>query len=256
MGVEPAARRGLDFAHQLSTPLPSTYTQNLHTRNNELASAGSVHAMPPNALQCGYRKSAFQPVRPLQDESISVKQENAGPPPGGRFLQDQSISIKQENTGPLPGNSMFLNASSCNDMENVYCKPVSQARAPSFSHAKATPFNNTVFTNTSINPVAANTTMFPKTPDVNRSGDFNSSNLTGPSPTVCTKQALMEVANMFNGPLDSERDVTLGGPPQQLDQMDKDFEAAFSNDDCTTATPFSTQGFGGMGRYRISHPET
>lgn len=92
----------------------------------------------------------------------------------------------------------------------------------------------------------------PITPDANRSGDFNNSNLTGPSPTVFTKQALMVVGDMFCGPLHSEHDVTLG-PRQEMDKTEKDFEAGFSNADYTTTVPFSN-GFGGMGKYRLSHP--
>lgn len=78
-----------------------------------------------------------------------------------------------------------------------------------------------------------------RTPDANRSaGDFNNSNLTGPSPTVFTKQALMVVGEMFSGPLESEC------AQQEMDPTDKDFEAAFSND-CTTRT--FPGGFEGLG---------
>lgn len=140
--------------------------------------------------------------------------------------------------------------SSCDDTENaMYRKPVNQAKTPLFTQPEATPFNNSVFAEVPNNnhPVAANKFLIPsRTPDANRSGDFNSSNLTGPSPTLFTKQALMVVSDMFNGPLDSERDLTLGGQKPEMDQTDKDFEAAFSNDDCTRTMPFAT-GFGGMG---------
>ncbi|KAL9952708.1 hypothetical protein ACROYT_G040000 [Oculina patagonica] len=228
--VEPAARRGLAFSDQCRTPLPSLQNSNIPTSNPVVVSTGSVHAMPPNSMQSGYQKSAFQPVqaRPLQDRSIA-NLENLGAPQGNRCL----------------------NTSSCDDTENVYRKPVNQAKTSLFTHAEATPFNNSVFTdvpNTGY-PVATNKFLISsRTPDANRSGDFNSSNLTGPSPTVFTKQALMVVGDMFNGPLDSERDLTLGGQRPEMDQMDKDFEAAFSNDDCTTAAPFAT-GFGGMGGF-------
>ncbi|XP_027036615.1 mitotic checkpoint serine/threonine-protein kinase BUB1-like [Pocillopora damicornis] len=89
----------------------------------------------------------------------------------------------------------------------------------------------------------------PVTPDVNRSCSFNSSNLAGPSPTVFTKQALMVVGDMFCGPLDSERDLTLG-PRQEMDKTEKDFEAAFTGDD-TTTVGFS-KGLAGMGGFGSS----
>lgn len=89
----------------------------------------------------------------------------------------------------------------------------------------------------------------PVTPDVNRSCSFNSSNLAGPSPTVFTKQALMVVGDMFCGPLDSERDLTLG-PRQEMDKTEKDFEAAFTGDD--TITVGFSKGLAGMGRQRLS----
>ena len=194
------------------------------TSNHGVSSPGSVHhAMPPSGLHSGHRKSAFQPAHRL-----TSNQENSAPP--------------QENR--------CMNTSSCNDTENVYRRPVIQPKTSLFPHAEATPFNNSVFTDvpTTGNPVAHNKFVISsRTPDANRSGDFNNSNLTGPSPTLFTKQALMVVGDMFNGPLDSERDLTLGGHQPEMDQIDKDFEAAFSNDDCTTATQFAT-GFGGMGR--------
>lgn len=227
--AEPAARRGLAFTDQCSIPLPSTQNSSLLTSNPVVASTGSIHAMPPNAMQSGYQKSAFQPVqaRPLQDRSIA-NPEHFGPPQGNRCL----------------------NTSSYDDTENVYRKPVNQAKTSLFTHAEATPFNNSVFTDVpnTGNPVATNKFLISsRTPDANRSGDFNSSNLTGPSPTLFTKQALMVVGDMFNGPLDSERDLTLGGQRPEMDPVDRDFEAAFSNDDCTTAAPFTTD-FGGMGK--------
>lgn len=234
VGVEPAARRGLAFADPRNAPLPSAENSNTFTSNPAFTSPVSVHAMPPNTLQCGYQKSAFQPVqvRPHQDQ-LTTNQENSGPPQGSRLLD----------------------SSSCNNTENVYRKPVNEVKTPVISHAEATQFNNLAFTHVpnTGNPVTTDKFKIAlRTPDANRSGDFNNSNLTGPSPTLFTKQALMVVGDMFNGPLDSERDLTLGGAQQEMDQMDKDFEAAFSNDDCTSVTPFST-GFGGMGRFRISH---
>ncbi|XP_022798611.1 mitotic checkpoint serine/threonine-protein kinase BUB1-like isoform X2 [Stylophora pistillata] len=87
----------------------------------------------------------------------------------------------------------------------------------------------------------------PVTPDVNGSISFNSSSLAGPSPTVFTKQALMVVGDMFCGPLDSERDLTLG-PRQEMDKTEKEFEAAFTGDDTTTTVAFS-KGLGGMGGF-------
>ena len=127
--------------------------------------------------------------------------------------------------------------SSCNDTENVFVKPVSQVKVPGVSVPETTPLNDTVFRRETS--AGSKFAVFSRTPDANRSGDFNSSNLTGPSPTLFTKQALMVVGNMFSGPLESER-------ARDMDQTDKDFEAAFSND-CTTHT-FSA-GFGGLGRY-------
>ena len=179
--------------------------------------------MPPSTLQCTYQKSAFQPVRPHRDQ---LTMSNNGQPQGSRHLD----------------------SSSCNDAENVFRKPVDEVKPPVILHAEATQFNNE-------NPVTTDKLkMTFRTPDANRSGDFNNSNLTGPSPTLFTKQALMVVGDMFSGPLDSERDLTLGSAQQPMDQMDKDFEAAFSNDDCTSVNPFST-GFGAMGRFKISNPK-
>ena len=218
--TESTARRGLSFTDQRCTQLPPS-AENLNT----VASSNYFHepafTVPPNTLQSGYRKSAFQPVRhglqfrPHQDEMTS----------------------KQENPVPPPSASKLLNMSSCNDTENMFVKPVSQVKVPEASVPETTPLNDTVFrreTSTGNKFI-----IFSRTPDANRSGDFNNSNLTGPSPTVFTKQALMVVGDMFSGPLESER-------AQDMDQTDKDFEAAFSND-CTTHT-FSA-GFGGSGRY-------
>ena len=231
MGVEPIARRGLTFADPHNASHPSTENSNTFRGNPLVAYPESVHAMPPSTLQCGYQNSAFQPVRvrPHQDH---LTKNNYGPPQG----------------------SKLLNISSCNDAENLSCKPVNEVKPPVILHAGDTQFNDSVFTRMPNNGNPATTDKFKttlRTPDANRSGDFNTSNLTGPSPTLFTKQALMIVGDMFSGPLDSERDLTMGGAQQPMDQMDKDFEAAFSNDDCTSVNPFST-GFGGMGRFKIS----
>ena len=233
VGVEPAARRGLAFADPHNASLASAENSNTFTSNSAVTYPESVHALPPNTLQFGYRKSAFQPVqvRPHQDQ------------------------LTINNYAP-PQRSRLLDSSSCNDAENVFCKPVHEVKPPVILHAEATQFNDSVFTRVpnNGNPVTTDKLkMTFRTPDANRSGDFNNSNLTGPSPTLFTKQALMVVGDMFSGPLDSERDLTLGGAQQPMDQMDKDFEAAFSNDDCTSVNPFST-GFGAMGRFRISNP--
>lgn len=185
--------------------------------------------MPPSTLQhCDYQKSAFQPVkvRPHQDRLTA---NNYGPPQGSRNLD----------------------ISSCNDAENVFrpYEPVNEVNPAVISQAGVTQFTDSVFTHmpNSGNPVTADKFKIAlRTPDANRSGDFNNSNLTGPSPTLFTKQALMVVGDMFSGPLDSERDLTLGGAREPMDQIDKDFEAAFSNDDCTSVNPFST-GLGAMG---------
>lgn len=217
--MESTARRGLSFTDQRCTQLPSA--ENLNT----VASSSSHHepafTVPPNALQSGFPKSVFQPVRsglhfrPHQDEMMSRK----------------------ENPVPPPSASKLLNMSSCNDTENVFVKPVSQVKVPGASVPETTPLNDSVFRRETS--TGSKFPVFSCTPETNRSGDFNSSNLTGPSPTLFTKQALMVVGNMFSGPLESER-------AQDMDQTDKDFEAAFSND-CTTHT-FSA-GFGGLGRY-------
>lgn len=228
VGAEPVARRGLAFADPHNASHPSAENLNTFTSCPE-----SVHAMPLSTLQCGYQKSAFQPVKVRQHQD-QLTTNNLRPPQGSRLLD----------------------LSSCNDVENVSCKPVSEVKTPVILHAGATQFNDSVFTHTPNNGNPVTTDKFKmalRTPDANRSGDFNNSNLTGPSPTLFTKQALMVVGDMFSGPLDSERDLTLGVAQQPMDQMDKDFEAAFSNDDCTTVNPFST-GFGGMGRFKISNP--
>ena len=232
VGVEPVARRGLAFADPHNVSHPSAENSNTFS-SSAVAYPESVHAMPPSTVQCGYQKSAFQPVkvRPRQDQLTA---NNYGPPQGSRLLD----------------------ISSCNNVENVTLKPVSEVKPPAILHAGTTQFNDSVFTHmpNNGNPVTSDKfKMTLRTPDANRSGDFNNSNLTGPSPTLFTKQALMVVGDMFSGPLDSERDLTLGGPQQPMDQMDKDFEAAFSNDDCTSVNPFST-GFGGMGRFKIPNP--
>lgn len=152
------------------------------------------------------------------------------------------------NNNGLPQGNRHLDSSSCNDVENVFHKPVNEVKPPVILHAEATQFNNE-------NPATTDKLkMTFRTPDANRSGDFNNSNLTGPSPTLFTKQALIVVGDMFSGPLDSERDLTLGSAQQPMDQMDKDFEAAFSNDDCTSVNPFSA-GLGAMGRFKISNPK-
>lgn len=235
MGVEPVARRGLAFADPPNASQPPTENSNTFGRIDTYPE--SVHAMPPSTLQhCEYQKSAFQPVkvRPHQDQLTA---NNYGPPQGSRSLD----------------------ISSCNDTENVFrtSKPVNEVKPAVISQAGATQFNNSVPTHmqNSGNPVTADKfkIIALRTPDANRSGDFNSSNLTGPSPTLFTKQALMVVGDMFSGPLDSERDLTSGGAQEPIDQMDKDFEAAFSNDDCTSVNPFST-GLGAMGRFKISNP--
>ena len=231
MGVEPVARRGLAFADPHNASHPSAENSNTLRGNPAVTYPESVHAMPSSTLQSGYQKSAFQPVRPYQDQLTT---NNLRPPQGCRLLD----------------------ISSCNDAENV-SRNGNEVKPPVILHAGATQFNDSVFTHVPNNGNPVTTDKFKmtlRTPDANRSGDFNTSNLTGPSPTLFTKQALMVVGDMFSGPLDSERDLTLGGAQQPMDQMDKDFEAAFSNDDCTSVNPFST-GFGGMGRFQISNPK-
>ena len=235
MGVEPVARRGLAFADPHNASRPST--ENSNTLRRGVTYPESVHTMPPSTLQhCEYQKSAFQPVkvRPHQDRLTA---NNYGPPQGSRNLD----------------------ISSCNDAENVFrpYKPVNEVNPAVISQAGVTQFNDSAFTHmpNSGNPVTADKYKIAlRTPDANRSGDFNNSNLTGPSPTLFTKQALMVVGDMFSGPLDSERDLTLSGAREPMDQIDKDFEAAFSNDDCTSVNPFST-GLGATGRFKISNPK-
>ena len=229
MGVEPVARRGLAFADPHNASHPST--ENSNTSRRVVTYPESVHAMPPSTLQhCEYQKSAFQPVKVRSQDQLTAS--NYGPPQGSRILD----------------------ISSCNDAENVLrtCKPANEVKPAVISHAGATQFNDSVFTlmPNSGNPGTADKFKVAlRTPDANRSGDFNNSNLTGPSPTVFTKQALRVVGDMFSGPLDSERDLTLALPQEPMDQIDKDFEAAFSNDDCTSVNPFST-GLGAMGRLK------
>ena len=128
---------------------------------------------------------------------------------------------------------------SCDDSENMFQKPVRKAKLALASLPETTLMNDTVLTHHETS-AGNKLTVFSRTPDANKSGDFNSSNLTGPSPTVTmfTKQALMEGCDMFAGPLESERDLALGVSRNEMDQTDKDFEAAFSND-CTTHTFFS-----------------
>ena len=232
MEVEPVARRGLAFADLPNASQPSK--ENSNTFGRVVAYPESVHAMPLSTLQhCEYQKSAFQPVqvRPHQDQ------------------------LTTNNYGLSQG-SRLLDISSCNDAENVIrtCKPVNEVKPAVISQAGATQFNDSVLAHmpNSGNPVTAGKFKIAlRTPDANRSGDFNNSNLTGPSPTLFTKQALMVVGDMFSGPLDSERDLTSGGAQEPMDQLDKDFEAAFSNDDCTSVNPFST-GLGAISKLKIS----
>ena len=219
------ARRGLAFADQRNTRLPPV--EHLNTVPNNSSHHELALGMTPNALQSGYTKSAFQPVQ------------------GGLRPHQEEVMSRNENSVLAPPTAnMLANMSSCNDIENMFAKPVSHAKVPIALLPETTPANDTVFTRETS--TGNKFSVFSRTPDINRSGDFNSSNLTGPSPTLFTKQALMVVGDMFSGPLESERDLTLGGA-QEMDQTDKDFEAAFSSD-CTTRTSFSG-GFAGVGRY-------
>ena len=145
------------------------------------------------------------------------------------------MSTQQNAINSLPGNNLF-DMSSCNDTENLLIKQVRQAEIPgALTGQKTKPCDDNV---SSSESGTGNKVVFFRTPDANRSGELNSSNLTGPSPTVCTKQALLEVGNMFRLPLESDRHA------DELNQTEKDFEAAFSGD-CATST-FSA----GLGRYR------
>ena len=228
--MEPAVRRGLAFADQHSThQLPSIRNTSL-IGNHSSDDVALPFAMPPNSLQIGCAKSAFQPIR------------------GGLHTRPQKdkLMFNQNKSDDLTPASRLLNMSSCNDSENMFQKPLSQTKLALASLPETTLMNDAgLMRETSA---SNKSTVLCQTPDANKSGDFNSSNLTGPSPTVTmfTKQALMEVGDMFAAPLESERDLTLGVSRNEMDQTDRDFEAAFSND-CTTRTFFS-EGHGGKGR--------
>lgn len=86
--------------------------------------------------------------------------------------------------------------------------------------------------------------------DVNRFGDFNNFNLIGLLLILFIKQVLMVVGDMFSGFFDLECDLILGGVWELMDQIDKDFEVVFSNDDCIFVNLFLI-GLGVMGRFKI-----
>ena len=204
---EPVAKRGLAFADHYSTP-PVQNSSALDER-----SQFEVPSMPSNVPQFGYGKSAFRPVghgvqnRPSE---LMPKVTPASSPPNISNYHNQENRLQNPSSDFKVGAAFVPETSSVNGMP--------------FPH-ESTTGNKFLF--------------FSRTPDSNKSGDLNSSNLTGPSPTVFTKQALMVVRDMFAGPLESE-----------VDQTDRDFEAAFSSDH-TTRTSFAAE-LGGLGRYKLS----
>lgn len=68
---------------------------------------------------------------------------------------------------------------------------------------------------------------FAYTPE--KSGELNSSWLPGPSPTVNTRQAIVEVMAMFNNPLEVEHEYNWRVQPEKLNETERDFEDAFSH---------------------------
>ena len=221
--TEPSVRRGLAFGDLPRTQLLS---RDCSTAEREI---------PPQEQRDGAR-SAFQPFRngqPLQSitELCFTRQENA--------------ATFQE--------SRLHNLSSCYDVENAQAKLASRPIAAPASKPQVAPFGDkgSVHTQPRTSQAAmqvskSKTETFCHTSDANRSGDLNSSHLSAPSPTVFTKQALEEVRNMFNGPLESERDETFWGEHQELDDSEKDFEAAFSNENAATNNKTISTGFPGM----------
>lgn len=203
------ARRGLSFADQPVSFLPSEEHANAAPSCSTYPKPDLT--FPTNTLQSSCTKSAFQPVR----SGLGFRQH-----------QGDMMSTQQNAINSLPGNNLF-DMSSCNDTENLLIKQVRQAEIPgALTGQKTKPCDDNV---SSSESGTGNKVVFFRTPDANRSGELNSSNLTGPSPTVCTKQALLEVGNMFRLPLESDRHA------DELNQTEKDFEAAFSGD-CATST--------------------
>lgn len=199
------------FADHYSTP-PVQNSSALDER-----SQFDAPSVPSNVPQFGYGKSAFRPV--------------------GYGVQNRSSELMPQVTPA----SRLPNLSNHHDQENRLQNPSSDSKVGAASVPETSSVNGMPFPYESI--TGNKFSVFSRTPDANKSGDLNSSNLTGPSPTVFTKQALMVVRDMFAGPLESERDFN------QLDQTDRDFEAAFSNDQ-TTRTSFAAE-LGGLGRYKL-----
>ena len=140
------------------------------------------------------------------------------------------VSRQQNSINPQQRNNLF-DMSSCNDTENVFTKPDKQIGISESLAQKIKLCEQIASTNKTI----AGSKL--GTPDANRSCEFNTSNIT--SPTVFTKEALMELGDMFRLPLESER------RSESEDQAENDFEAAFSGD---SAAPTHSVAFGAQGK--------
>ncbi|RMX52046.1 hypothetical protein pdam_00003773 [Pocillopora damicornis] len=204
-------------------------------------------ATPQNVLQFDKVLSSRKPDRPSVMDT----------------LRNKDVVVEQVGTKKIQGFSKQFIVNANQNRVNGNVEPMTQGGL-AFADQSGAPLpsvqNSTNHEQTSSKPPGStlasdSQSMYrksafqPVTPDVNRSCSFNSSNLAGPSPTVFTKQALMVVGDMFCGPLDSERDLTLG-PRQEMDKTEKDFEAAFTGDD-TTTVGFS-KGLAGMGGFGSS----
>lgn len=111
--------------------------------------------------------------------------------------------------------------SSCNDTENVFTKPDKQIGIAESLNQKIKLCEQIASTRKTI---ACSKLV---TPDANRSCEFNISNISSASPTVFTKEALMESGN----------------------QAENDFGAAFSGD---SAAPTHPVPFGAQGKWEIA----
>ena len=150
------------FADHYSTP-PVQNSSALDER-----SQFDAPSVPSNVPQFGYGKSAFRPV--------------------GYGVQNRPSELMPKVTQA----SRPPNISNHHDQENRLQNPSSDSKVGAAFVAETSSVNGMPFPHESI--TGNKFSVFSRTPDANKSGDLNSSNLTGPSPTVFIEQNLDFVA--------------------------------------------------------------